>query len=1161
MERTSAACAMEWSIELDKGLRSKRPGQSVEAILQIGPRLEQWNREPVLTIAEYNLFGLVPGEERLFANAILLRLADAFSSGDKHTKLCVVKVLLSELRHRKKRTEPTYGILSKSSLENHVELLRRVKIVFDTGDFESRALALVLFGCWADFAKDSAEIQYLILSSLVSSHVLEVEASLFAAGCFSELSDDFAFVLLEILVNMLTSSETLPTVRLAGVRVFAKMGCSSSLAKKAYKAGFKLVVDSSEEDFLVVMLISLSKLASKMMFLISGQVDLLFSFLTQGKTLRLQATALRCLCFVLVRGMCHFPASADSIKTLLNMLNESKFPPALQYGALQIVHEILFYNLPTIPCVDMLEFPELLSIVENATHSLIMAKRLLAIRVLVDISGKLVGRTEMALHGVTSIILASRVISLVIERITLLVKPALDLCQLDSEMEQECHSLLSLLLLLVEEHPDLVLDKICLFIEYLVNMHDRVIGTGQPELSGHEIVEFEGENSKTITSKLLLHISRIVVACLEKLNEAGAFTTQVLSAVKLLVEHIHQCSLFDCYTDTVYSLLLHSHITCYCMPEEMEENNNLGRNFCVSLHVYSLQHEILTLECGKKMLARKDNWSAYRAGKYAACQGAWFTAAFIFGHLTTAVQSNSCYFWLESLAQFAHSERIVQLLLLPEQGSILVNWLEIEKISVVPLKNDFGKTGQGCSWKINSPTYIENLVEACNLSEKAVGATIKAGHAFCFQRWFLALRVKVLESVVDILKLLGSLPLTQDNVSNGGQIEGIIMDDSLRLKGTTSLVYSLTQISFRLKRLAQEYDLIATSFIGMDSKSLKIISSLALSCSLLAFSTGFSLFIPNLHAKNFRICGLENSVCCLHAMLIQDLLGRLWHIDCETSTKLWLLLKICGQFKSSFISQSRNQILTGYEARGIFAVCSYAVTGVVGLQNEANRLHDDEILSQVTNDGLQLLLDITTKWMHIPFRTPNHFFRVRPCISSELFALTGDSGTPDGIFILQGFHLSLNLCLQLKNVSPDLPVRLTKLYCILYCRTSFQINFQSGENKGQMQLDCQDWGADDMVDLNEKLLQYVTGCTETTQGMRDGDNTGDCEVVDACVCFEPNERGQGFSNCVLDVSAFPVGSYRIKWHSCCMDDKGSYWSLLPLNAGPVFTVRKSSVFG
>ncbi|XP_059661933.1 uncharacterized protein LOC132308009 isoform X2 [Cornus florida] len=1126
MERISAACAMDWSIELDKGLRSKVPGQSVKAILQIGPRLEQWSREPELTIAEYKFFGLVPGEDRLFANTILLRLADAFSSSDKHTKLSVVRIFLSELRHRRKTSKRNhYKILSKPALENYLELLRKVKLVFETGDVESRTLALVLFGCWAAFAKDSAEIRYLILASLVSCHGLEVKASLFAAGCFCELSDDFASVLLEMLLNILTSSETLPAVRLAGVRAFAKIGCSSSLASSAYKAGLKLVLDSSEEDFLVAMLISLSKIASKSTPLISGQVDLLFSFLSQEKSLRLQAISLRCLNFIL----------------------------------------ILLYKFPIGPCVDMLEFPKLLTIIENASQSPIMEKRLLAIRVLVDISAKLMGRKEMALEGVVSTPLASLVISCVTDRITLLVNPVLDLHQCDSEMERESQSLLSLLLLLVEEHPDLgglLLDKICLLFEYLVNINDSIIGTGLPELSGHEIVEFGKKNCTFIISRLLLHISRVVVGCLDNLNENGAFT-KVLSILNLLVKHVHQCSLIDCYTLAVYSLLMHSHVTCYeiathnlfaCMSDEIVEGNNLARNLFKSLHDYSVRHEILTLDCAKKMLTGKDNWSAYKAAKFAACQGAWFTAAFIFGHLTTVVQSNSCYCWLKSLAQFAHSERRVQLLLFPKQGSILRDWLETNKNFVLPFKDDLGETGWGTAWKINSPIFIENLDKACgilHLSEETLGVTIPSGSS-CFQRWFLALRAKVLESVVDILKLLDTIPFTQENTNDNRRVEGsIITKCPGLLERVAFLVRPLTQISFRLKRLAQEFDLIATSFIGIDNRSLKVISALALSCSLLAFSTGFAPLIPNLHAENLIICSLENSEDCLHATLIQDLLQRLWQRDCETSSKLSLLLKVYGHPKSCFLPRSKNQMLTGYEARSILTVCSDAVTKVVGLQNEANRANDDEILFRLTCNGLQLLLDIVTKWMHIPFRTPCHFFRIRPCISSELFALSGDDKSSDGISVLPGFHLSLNLCLQLKNVPPGLPVQLTKLYCILYCR--------SGQEKGQKGSGFQDWGADDMVDLNEKLLQYVTGETRTTKGVLNRDNAGDSGVVEACVCFEPNERGQGFSTCLLDVSAFHVGSYRIKWHSCCIDSKGSYWSLLPSNAGPVFTVKKSSL--
>ena len=123
------------------------------------------------------MFGLILGEDKLFANSIFLRLTDAFSSGDKNTQLYVVKVFLSLLRNCRKRKGRHDSILFKCSLEHRSELLRRVKFVFDTGDVESKALALVLFGCWADVAKDSADIRYLVLSSLVSSDFLQVSST------------------------------------------------------------------------------------------------------------------------------------------------------------------------------------------------------------------------------------------------------------------------------------------------------------------------------------------------------------------------------------------------------------------------------------------------------------------------------------------------------------------------------------------------------------------------------------------------------------------------------------------------------------------------------------------------------------------------------------------------------------------------------------------------------------------------------------------------------------------------------------------------------------------------------------------------------------------------------------------------------------------------
>lgn len=150
-------------------------GVPVKAILQMGPHLQRWSRELESGIVSNGMFGLVPGEDELFANTILLRLADAFRGGNTEIRLSVVRVFLIERKHHDNRKhKQCKGLLSVARVANHLELLKRVKSVFNSGDSESKALALVLFGCWADFANDNAQIRYLILSTLVSPHDSEV---------------------------------------------------------------------------------------------------------------------------------------------------------------------------------------------------------------------------------------------------------------------------------------------------------------------------------------------------------------------------------------------------------------------------------------------------------------------------------------------------------------------------------------------------------------------------------------------------------------------------------------------------------------------------------------------------------------------------------------------------------------------------------------------------------------------------------------------------------------------------------------------------------------------------------------------------------------------------------------------------------------------------
>ncbi|XP_021830101.1 uncharacterized protein LOC110770298 isoform X2 [Prunus avium] len=1127
MERNSAACVMEWSIELEKALRSKKPGRSLEGISEISPRLQQLSKEPDPSPAVYHLFDLIPGEDKLFSNAIILRLANAFEFGDKHTRVCIVKAFLFEYRKRNKWKEYK-GVLCKTRVHMQAELLRRVKVVFDNEDVEDRALALGLFGCWAHFAKPTASMQYLVLSSMVCSHVLEVQAALFAAGCFAELSEDFACVVLEMLLHMMSSPETLPAIRLAGARLFAKLGCSQSLANNAYKASLKLLLEFSDEYYQVAMLVSLSKLASKSTILISQQVDLLLLFLSHEKTLHLRATALRCLHFFFSQGMCHVPVNGYLVKTLLSILDEPQIPTSMLCEVLQTLRKMILCMPPNLPS-DVLESSKLLSITENASRSPIMTESLLAISVLVDMSRRLKGSTGMGSIVRCSSLQPSQVILLIIDQITILVKPILDLCQADSVEFPQVNCLFNLLFLLIREYPDLhvlVLDEISVLVKSLSYS-----------------VDLKGENSRIIRSKLLFKVYRFLVAFLENLTEAGAISTEVFDKVKLLVELVCQSNLFECYTYTLYSLLLRCQIIWGNMGNESEGSRNPDKNSGISLDNYSMKHELRTIECAKRMLAEKNNWPAYRVGVYAVCQGDWLTSTFIFKQLVLKVRSNSCSCWVKSLVQFADSERKLELLLSPKQG------LETYKLHLTPSSNDLGC--QDAASNIKEHIYSKELAAAynglCSSLETLKVGDVKMGHTFFFQHWFLSLRVKVIKAVVDIVKILGNIQFDQDNTTNTGKVEKLMVGYLISLQ-------KITQISLQLKRLAQEFDLVTTSFIDMDKKSSKIISELAMSCSLLAFCTGFALYIPGL-IKPISNSGLGILERDLDAMLVQNLVGRLGNTNHETSKNLCLLLEAGRNPMDCFHMQSRTQACKiGSKARDILSVCNYAVSGIAGLKRKANRVHNEEGLSQLPKDGLKLMYDILMKWMQIPFRTPTYFFKFRPCHGSELFAVN-ETRNPDGIYVSPGFNLSLNLCLQLRNVAPDIPVRFKNLYCMLYSRVSFQEPAESGVNNQQKQGSYQACETDDMVEMNEKLLQYVTECsTKKSNKRRRGNNDG--EFVNSFVRFELNERGQGFSNCLLDVSAFPVGSYRIKWHSCCIDSQGTCWTLPHLNLGPVFTVHR-----
>ncbi|XP_073014294.1 uncharacterized protein [Typha latifolia] len=1049
MEKIPAACAMEWSIELEKGLRSKNPGQRIMAIEQIGPKLQQWSMESNISMGVSRMYELVPGEDRTFANTIILRLADAFRYGDNNTRSCILKVFLLEMRNLFKKGKRYNGILAKQRVPNYVELLKRVKIVYDTCDREAKVLALRLFGCWADLAKDSAQIRYAILASLHAPHASEVKAALFAAGCLCRLSEDFACIILKVLVNLLSSSGVPADVMVAAVRAFSNLQCTASIIWRAYKAGKRLVLGSLDAEFRADMLSSLSKLAVKSIILVAEQVDLLLSFLKDKSASPQKDRALKCLYFLFSGGACHFPVNKDVCNALFSIMKDENLPLNFHCRALMILQKIYGTILPNLPYVDVPDLPRLILIVESTMHSPARLRTRLALHLLVDILCSLRrpweehlsaptsewGPTVFQLQGISEstalgsdendpLLLACRVTTLAIDQNISLVEQlmiesneeAVNMKISDScgDLNKEYKALFGLIWKLAEYYPPSAIaavSKIRCLIQTLGSMHDRF-----------------GIQSPGIIK-----------------NECGSLCSEA-SQMEVDVNKPNPVS-------------------------RSEESHHKKQSFAVS--------ELIISTC--------------------------------------------------------------------RAGIELINKLQREDDSEKELS--CAEIDKRCNFDSNADLHdcegkLASICSRICLSEETLASSGASDGVYYFQRWFITLRVKFLDILMEMIGL----------VLNRGE-ENVRFHFLTDRKYTHTIVLGLANISSRFNMLAKDYDLLTTSFPDIDHRSFRSISRLALNCSLLAFCTAFALdFSLSPTFETVMPCSTRKKLSGLP--VLQDLLERLWGIDSTTAVQVQQFMTIYSEQMDFF--QSRPQVnCSGHMERDFVLVCQFAIPGLICIREDSKGVTDEEDLQSLYNRGLRLLSDTMVKLMELPFQVPRYFFRVRPCIGAELFVFDTDSRNKSEISISPGFQLSLSLCIQLKNVLASFSIRITKLYCILAAKRSCCLTTEAGKRDGQHLGDFQFHKSEEMVELNAMLLRHIKADTGKTSAV--GVENGYVDFVTTCVQFEVNEKRQGFSACLLNVSAFPEGSYQIKWHSCCIDANGNCWSLLPLNTGAVFSIRKTSL--
>ncbi|KAJ3708845.1 hypothetical protein LUZ61_012550 [Rhynchospora tenuis] len=1082
MEKIPAASAMEWSIELDKGLRSKHADLRSVAIENIGPRLQQLSLESNITKSIADMYDLVPGEDRTFINTIILRLCNIFENGDNQTRSLVLKVFLLELKQLEEKSKGYRGILSKERLSNSEEILKRLKSVFLAGGSEEKALALRMFGCMADVAKDNFEIRNLVISSLDSSDDREIMAALIASSCFSLLSEDFACIFLRLLPNIITSLRASAAVVLTAVHALSKIQCTFGVATGAYEVGKVLMTNLLEEDLKPEILSSLTKLASKFCILSSQLVKLLLELLRQESSPAVKERSVKCLYFLFSRGTSHLTAGMDDLAVLLHVTEDVDLPLRYQYGALRIIRQLICNSIANGACIEKSDLFKLMQVLEKISHSPEKEKRMLSLQILVDIACKY--QNEIASGNISDLaMLGDQVTTILFDQVMSVAKMFSDASEELTEMDStEFKTLLGFSLQIAKDNPSAGLFAF------------------EKALS---LIEVLNKSDTNTARNLLSWIYRFLNISLSRILENRGVNLDLYPKLRTMVEYIQQYS-----------------YERFCLSINVCKTNH-GNSFEPPKHKLRICTEIKALRLAKKIIEKGNYWDAYKIGISSLCEGLWFCSAFVFKKLVGVLKSNVHNSWFQFLLLFSASETEIRLFYFPKPGLQLVQELNKE---VDFSADDFVR----CEVMDNSNENINFNVDLCSFEGKlcrvcdmlhSVDQILVSNYVFYFQRWFVSLRMRFLEAVIELIRIIN-----KSEIGNGNLKEFLL---------------DLFSCTLKFNQLAKEYDLISISFPEADSKSLQTISNLALVCSLLAFCTGILIaFLPEMDGIHFSI-----------NPFLEDLYRRLHGSGIETTPCLRHFLPPDSEVMGflGIFQPRKDEGHFGTFHRDCQSLYEFALSGLDRL-NDSFAKESAKEADSVTSlkKGVEFLSEVLLNCIGLNLRLPKYFFKIRASNGAELFMF--DSCLQNNeISISYGSHLSLNLCIQLKNIAKDTLSSIKEVHCIISatpsktCSSESTINFNPSITQ-------------EMVELNTSLLEYVKNVSRGVESVNI-DDEGD--LVKSYVSFEINVRGQGFGSCLLDVSKFGEGLYQIKWHSCFVDENGVYWSLLPLNAGVVFSIKKS----
>ncbi|KAF7034995.1 hypothetical protein CFC21_045938 [Triticum aestivum] len=648
------------------------------------------------------------------------------------------------------------------------------------------------------------------------------------------------------------------------------------------------------------------------------------------------------------------------------------------------------------------------------------------------------------------------------------------------------------------------------------------------------------KKQSSVVHDLILCTLKFANVCHDMCHKTSASSCNLHHSVKSLTECVQQNASQYCSTYEFFRLIMCARIswsTCKIRDGNKGSGDSKEHPNIFFTPVW-IAHESCALRMAKMLTRKQSYWEAYRSAMYCCHEGLWFTASFVFRKVSAAFESSAFGFWFKSLLLFGAGELEMKLLLFPSAINKLVGELNTEKDlheDLYSVETDVDHTLARSPELHGYQEKVTGICERTCLANDVLTSNACSDREFFFQRWFISLRASFLKILTDVLDILNAHSSAPKDISHHESSSVAIENNQVLL--------ALTNCSLRLSDLAKSYDLLAASHGDMDHESFTTIARLAFMCSLLSFCTAFSVDFSNVPGSS-EPCRLPESFS--HESILQDLHQRVDRNDSQVVSQLRQFMSV-SSFELDSVHFSTRMNMSGNLEKDSYSLFKFAVASLLRARADAKGVTTGEDALHHLHRGMQLLSSILRRFMELPFVLPRHFFSVRPCLGTELFMFDSNPANKDRISVPRGFQLSLTLCLKWKRVLERTPIRIAKLYCILATSPSSPLHI-AGTRSKQFEMRRT---TSEMVLLHSKLLQHAKSDLRKTSH-KENSHT---ELVAAFACFKPAGSGQGFSDCLLDVSSFPRGEYQIAWQACCVDENSRCFSLLPLNDGAVFSVQ------